>query len=65
MRGITSVSAEALFMELVNMALVATWIMLAVIAGCVVVVGVIMAIWNHRRLKRGYVPELEYEEAEQ
>ena len=42
-----------------------TWIMLAVIAGCVVVVGVIMAIWNHRRLKRGYVPELEYEEAEQ
>jgi len=38
-----------------------TWIMLAVIAVCVVVVGVIMAIWNKRRLERGYVPEIEYE----
>lgn len=38
-----------------------TWIMLAVIAGCIIVVGVIMAIWNQRRLKRGYVPDLEGE----
>jgi hypothetical protein len=38
-----------------------TWIMLAVIAVCVVVVGVIMAIWNKRRLQRGYVPEIDYE----
>lgn len=38
-----------------------TWIMLAVIAVCIVVVGVIMAVWNKRRLERGYVPEIEYE----
>jgi hypothetical protein len=38
-----------------------TWIMLAVIAVCIVVVGVIMAIWNKRRLERGYVPEIDYE----
>ncbi len=38
-----------------------TWIMLAVIAVCIVVVGVIMAIWNKRRLQRGYVPEIDYE----
>ena len=41
-----------------------TWIMLAVIAVCIVVVGVIMAIWNKRRLERGYVPEIDYEAEE-
>ncbi len=41
-----------------------TWIMLAVIAVCIVVVGVIMAIWNKRRLERGYVPEMDYEAEE-
>ena len=41
-----------------------TWIMLAVIAVCIVVVGVIMAVWNKRRLERGYVPEIEYEAEE-
>lgn len=38
-----------------------TWILLAVLAGCIIVVGVVMAIWNKRRLERGYVPEIEYE----
>ncbi len=41
-----------------------TWIMLGVIAGCIIIVGVIMAIWNHHRLKRGYVPDLECETQE-
>jgi hypothetical protein len=38
-----------------------TWILLAVLAGCIIVVGVVMAVWNKRRLQRGYVPEIEYE----
>ena len=41
-----------------------TWILLAVLAVCIVVVGVIMAVWNKRRLERGYVPEIEYEAEE-
>lgn len=40
-----------------------TWIMLAVLAACIIVVGTVMAVWNHRRLKRGYVPDMsEYED---
>ncbi|MBQ3507855.1 MAG: leucine-rich repeat domain-containing protein [Clostridia bacterium] len=42
-----------------------TWIMLGVLAVCIIAVGTVMAVWNHNRLKRGYVPNLEdYEEAE-
>ena len=42
-----------------------TWIMLGVLAVCIIVVGTVMAIWNHRRLKRGYVPDMaEYEDAD-
>lgn len=40
-----------------------TWIMLAVLAACIIAVGTVMAVWNHRRLKRGYVPDMsEYED---
>ena len=42
-----------------------TWIMLGVLAVCIIAVGTVMAIWNHRRLKRGYVPDMaEYEDAD-
>lgn len=42
-----------------------TWIMLGVLAVCIIAVGTVMAIWNHRRLKRGYVPDLaEYEDGD-
>ena len=65
MRELTSISAETFFMELLNMALLATWIMLAVLAACIIVVGTVMAVWNHRRLKRGYVPDMsEYEDVD-
>ncbi|MBQ9151346.1 MAG: leucine-rich repeat domain-containing protein [Clostridia bacterium] len=40
-----------------------TWIMLGVLAVCIIAVGTVMAVWNHRRLKRGYVPDMaEYED---
>ena len=35
-----------------------TWIMLGVLAVCIIAVGTVMAVWNHRRLKRGYVPDM-------
>ena len=35
-----------------------TWIMLGVLAACIIAVGAGMAFWNARRLKRGYVPDL-------
>lgn len=42
-----------------------TWIMLAVLAACIIAVGTVMAVWNHRRLKRGYVPDMsEYEDVD-
>ena len=42
-----------------------TWIMLGVLAVCIIAVGTVMAVWNHRRLKRGYVPDMsEYEDGE-
>ena len=40
-----------------------TWIMLGVLAVCIIIVGTVMAVWNQRRLKRGYVPDMsEYED---
>lgn len=42
-----------------------TWILFSVIAACIIIVGVIMAIWNKNKLKKGYVPELEYEAEEE
>ncbi len=36
-----------------------TWIMLAVLAVCIIAVGTVMAIWNRNRLKHGYVPNME------
>lgn len=42
-----------------------TWIMLAVLAVCIIAVGTVMAIWNRNRLKRGYVPDMEAYEAEE
>ena len=42
-----------------------TWIMLGVLAVCIIAVGTVMAVWNHHRLKRGYVPDMsEYEDGE-
>lgn len=35
-----------------------TWIMLGVLAVCIIIVGTVMAVWNQRRLKRGYVPDM-------
>lgn len=46
-------------------ALQVTWLLLGVLAACAILVGVVMAIWNQRRLKRGYVPDLsEYEDGD-
>ena len=40
-----------------------TWLLLGILTACAILVGIIMAVWNHRRLKRGYVPDLsEYED---
>lgn len=39
-----------------------TWIMVAVLAFCVVTVGVVMFALNKRKLKMGYVPDLDDEE---
>ena len=36
-----------------------TWIMAAVLVGCVIVIGFVMYGLNKRKLKRGYVPELD------
>ena len=44
-------------------ALQVTWLLLGILAACVILVGIVMAIWNQRRLKRGYVPDLsEYDD---
>ena len=40
-----------------------TILLLAVLGACIIIVGTVMAVWNHRRLKRGYVPDMsEYED---
>lgn len=39
-----------------------TWIMIAVLVGCVVTVGAVMFALNKRKLKRGYIPDLDGEE---
>ena len=41
-----------------------TWIMVAVLVGCVVVVGVVMMALNKRKLRMGYIPNLEDEDYE-
>lgn len=38
-----------------------TWIMIAVLVGCVVIVGFVMYGLNKRKLKMGYIPDLEEE----
>jgi len=39
-----------------------TWIMIAVLVGCVIIVGIVMFSLNKRKLKKGYIPDLEDEE---
>ncbi len=41
-----------------------TWIMVAVLVGCVIIVGVLMFALNKRKLKAGYIPDLEDEDLE-
>ena len=41
-----------------------TWIMAAVLVGCVVVVGFVMFALNKRKLSMGYVPDLDEEDYE-
>lgn len=41
-----------------------TWILVAVMVGSIVIVGVVLFALNKRRLKNGYVPELDDEEEE-
>ena len=41
-----------------------TWIMVAVLVGCAVIVGVVMFVMNKRKLKMGYVPDMDWEEDE-
>ena len=41
-----------------------TWIMVAVLGSCVVIVGVVMFALNKRKLRMGYVPEWDDEDAE-
>ncbi len=40
-----------------------TWIMLGVLAACIIVVGTVMYVLNHRRLKQGYIPNVDYDDA--
>lgn len=39
-----------------------TWIMIGVMLGCVVIIGAVMFALNKRKLKMGYIPELDDEE---
>ena len=39
-----------------------TWIMIAVMGGCVICVGVVVYMLNKRKLKRGYVPDISEED---
>lgn len=39
-----------------------TWMLFAVMGGCVVAVGVVMYILNKRKLKKGYVPDISEED---
>ena len=42
-----------------------TWILLGVMVGCVVIVGAVMYIYNRRKLKKGYVPDISEEDWEE
>lgn len=41
-----------------------TWILLGVMVGCVAIVGVAMYVYNKRKLKKGYVPDISEEDWE-
>ena len=42
-----------------------TWILLAVMGTCIVAVGVVMYIFNRRKLKKGYIPDISEEDLQQ
>lgn len=42
-----------------------TWILFGVMGGCIVCVGVVMYIFNKRKLMKGYVPEISEEDLEE
>lgn len=41
-----------------------TWIMLGVMGACIIVVGVFMYMYNKKKLKKGYVPDISEEDLE-